>query len=285
MLRSLLQKAVRRGSVDIVRAVVSTLASRGDTAWLHARAGVIVFEECWYLASSLNETPSVLIFEEASALIKNKNAAGLGSLAFSAVDGNSTAIHEAHDPVAVKIVAAAFKRPESFFKWASSECASPEQLAVVHAAQKWISRASWPWDKAFMIAGAYLSCQGDVYGKQLCTRAPSSPFSYWAAVDKHTRPGKIALRQLSAELGISSSLLEWANFYFESAKTNELSESVWWESERKWRFRHLGVSVEDAENIWMEASKGFELKVEKYADLISKLIEENLSNSGEFMLE
>lgn len=274
LLRSLLQKAVRRGYLEIVQKVVFTLASRGDSAWLHARTGVIVFEECWPCAHFLSSgTPSAVTLESVAVARKNKDAAGLGSLAYAASEGDSQAIQKTHDPIAVKIVAAALKRPDGFFKWAITECNSEDQLAVVLASQRFISRASWPWDKAFMAAGAYLSCQGNVPQCQPSNNLPSVPFPYWTAVDKHTPQGKTALRRVASNLGISERALEWASFYFESAVTNELSPSPWWVCESKWRFDSLGLSLEAAENIWTEASSYVESMVKEQSNLLFELVE------------
>ena len=282
LLRSLLQKAVRRGYVELVRKVIITLAERGDSAWLHARAGVIVFEECWPCAHLLNGgTPSAVTLENVTAMRKNKDAAGLGSLAYAASEGNLNAIHKSHDPVAVKIVAAALKRPESFYKWAISECIAEEQLVVVLASQRYISKASWPWDKAFMVAGAYLSCRGEVPQPQLSTLSPSVPFPYWVAVDKHTPQGKTALRRVASDLGMPERILEWASFYFESAISNDLCPSPWWKSESEWRFDSLGISLEDAKSLWACASPHIENTVKAQSDRLIGLVGYDMSANME----
>lgn len=273
LLRSLLQKAVRRGYVELVQKIVFTLAERGDSAWLHTRAGVIVFEECWPCACLLTDgTPSAVILDSVAAMRKNKDAAGLGSLAYAASEGDLYAIHNSIDPIAVKIVAAALKRPDSFFKWAISECNDEEQQAVVLASQRFISKASWPWDKAFMAAGAYLSCKGQVPQTQLSTLLPSTPFPFWVAVDKHTPQGKRAFRRVALDLGISERALEWASFYFESAITNDLSPSPWWVSESEWRFDSLGLSLDEAKKLWVSAAPFIEVMVKAQSDRLVGLI-------------
>lgn len=282
LLRSLLQKAVRRGYANLVQEVICCLASRGDSAWLHARTGVIVFEECWTCAHFLNDgIPSAVTLANIAAMRKNKDAAGLGSLAYAASEGDLYAIKKANDPIAVKIVAAALKRPDDFFKWAIAECNNEEQLAVVHASQRFISRASWPWDKAFMVAGAYLSCQGNVPKYQPSEHLPLNSFPYWVAVDKHTPQGRAALRRVSSDLDISLRILEWVSFYFESAVTNELTQSSWWGCESRWRFDSLGLTLEAAEDIWAKASSSVESTVKVQSDLLCELINsEGLDNNG-----
>ncbi|UZE12322.1 hypothetical protein [Pseudomonas sp. B21-053] len=288
LLRSLLQKAVRRGYVELVQKVVFALAERGDSTWLHTRAGVIVFEECWPCASLLTDgTPSAVTLESVTAMRKNKNAAGLGSLAYAASEGDLYAIQNSIDPIAVKIVAAALKRPDSFFKWAISQCNDEEQLAVVLASQRFISKASWPWDKAFMVAGAYLSCSGKVPQTQLSKILPSAPFPFWVAVDKHTPQGKKAFRRVALDLGVSERALGWASFYFESAMTNDLSSSPWWVSESEWRFGSLGLSLDEATKLWVSAAPFIELMVKPQSDNLLGLVGDDGRGSmrdGDFTL-
>ena len=274
LLRSLLQKAVRRGYPDIVQKVVSILADYGDTSWVHSRAGVIAFEECWtcgYLLAS--GTPPIVTLHKVATVKKNKDAAGLGSLAYAAVGGSSDAIETSIDPVSVKIVAAAIRRPDDFFNWAVSECQTESQLAIVLAAKRFISKASWPWDKAFMIAGAYLSCKGKAKIIEDSSSIPTADFPYWVAVDKHTPQGKKALRQVALELGVSENILGWASFYFESSKLNEEISSLWWGNESRWRFETLGSSSEEAKKLWKEAAPKIESIVQAQSERLLRLVE------------
>ncbi len=77
-------------------------------------------------------------------------------------------------------------------------------------------------------------------------------FPYWVALDKHTPQGKTALHAASAELGIPYRKLIWAGFYYESAKTNALAKSPWWEAERRWRLNKAGLSLDSASELWSQ---------------------------------
>ncbi len=249
------------------------LASRGDSAWLQARAGVIVFEECWPCAHLLSSgTPAAVTLREVALAVKNKDSAGLGSLAHAAVEGDVTAIELARDPTAVKIVAAAMKRPESFFKWATNECSNEAQAAVVQAARRFYSQASWPWDKAFMAAGAYLSSKSGVPEVTRSEQVAHAPFPYWTAVDKHTPQGKAALRKVALALHLSELHLQWASFYFESARTQIMVRSPWWDCESKWRFAALGLSLEAAQDMWVKAAPHVESAVQDQAALLIQVV-------------
>ena len=91
-LRSLLQKAVRRGASDIAGAAVHNLLTLGDQAWLRSRAVVITFEESWPLALGLTLTRDPISKVDAllrvSHAVKQKDAAGMGALAFALHEGD-----------------------------------------------------------------------------------------------------------------------------------------------------------------------------------------------------
>lgn len=279
LLRSLLQKAVRRGYPELSKRVAFMLARHGDSAWLRSRTGIILFEECWPHAHVLQEAkPPVQVLSTLASAAKNKDAAGLGSLALAASQGDLSVFKFVHEPIAIKIVAAALKRPEHFFKWVTSECDRHEQVAVVSAAQCYFRQASWPWDKAFMAAAAYLSIRQEIPNVTLATSMPSEPFPYWVAVDKHTPQGKYALRKVASELDTEVAHLQWVSFYFESAKFRTLEFSPWWECERLWRFSELGLSLEKAETMWRDASIHMKSSVEKYADYIVQVLDASDTN-------
>ena len=72
-LRSLLQKAARRGYPRVAELVARRLYDNGDRTWLRSRSVVITFEECWPLAQRLAlskdpETKFAAIREVAPAL-------------------------------------------------------------------------------------------------------------------------------------------------------------------------------------------------------------------------
>jgi hypothetical protein len=124
----------------------------------------------------------------------------------------------------VKIVAAAIDRPSNFFEWAFGLCKSESATRIVATARSYLSTATWPWDKAFMLAGAYLAATEAI--PKLLTDVSSSPdieFPFWVTFDKHTDEGKVALRVASKQLGCTYRQLIWADFYFESALVNASS--------------------------------------------------------------
>lgn len=273
VLRSLLQKAVRRGYAELAQKVAYKLASNGDSAWLHTRAAVIVFEECWPCANLLEDN-TITSLKKVAIAVKNKNAAGLGSLAHAFSEGDPLAVDYSLHNLPIKIIAAALRRPEDFFKWASNACRNSEQSIVVRAAHRYFSQASWPWDKAFMAAGAYLACQNNVPPVNNSTSENRGAFPYWTAVDKHTPQGKAALKKTAYVLRLPEQALQWASFYFESARTQALEPSPWWQCEIKWRFEKIGLDLKEAKEMWNLASPYVESAVQPQTQIITNVLKD-----------
>lgn len=253
-LRSLLQKAARRGYPDVVERVARRLDAQGDRTWLRSRTAVITFEECWPLAGSLVLTKDTETRIQAllavTAAEKQKDAAGLGALAFAFHEGDTSMLDLAPNDWAIRVVSEGLKRPAPFFTWAESQCSSERQTSVISAARTYLAAATWGWDKTCILAGAFLAATSTSVPP--CVSGPTSEraFPYWTAIDKHTPQGKEALQQVGAEFNLSYRHLIWASFYFESAVVNALAASRWWNAERDWRLRRAGLTAASATDIW-----------------------------------
>lgn len=251
--RSLLQKAVRRGDVELTIKVANHLKAVGDTRWLQMRTAVIVVEECWPLSVELNHSspPS----QEHEALVRTakatkvKDAAGLGSLGYALSQGDQSVLAGGEADRHIKIIASAISRPHDFWAWVSSQCFQAQHQAVVEAAQKAYRRGGWPWDRAFMQAAAYLAVTEGVPSVQPAS-AVRRRFPFWVALDKHTPEGKKILSAVAKEVKVPFRHVVWTSFYFESATNNGDAPSPWWEREIEWRFRRVGLSYTEAERIW-----------------------------------
>lgn len=272
ILRSLLQKAVRRGYSDIAISVARLLADHGDSKWLHMRVGVIIFEECWPLATLLRSEKDIIrTLELVARTIKNKNAAGLGALAYAYSTGDRSAGHFTADSLPIKIVAAGLKRPEDFFSWASSGDIDTEQMAVISAAEIFFRQATWPWDKAFTIAASYLA-QTYVPSTSLSRSYNTEDFPYWVAIDKHTPEGKKILKSTAHDLNIPYELLSYISFYLESATLNSTVDAPWWTAEKNWKLSQLHTSHAEAESIWSKAKPLIEKKANPQTNQIKNLL-------------
>lgn len=274
--RSLLQKAARRGFTQVVARALARLEASGDKSWLRSRAIVITFEECWPLAASLciDHEPS----SKRRALLnvakgaKQKDAAGLGALAYAYREGDHSMLDCIPDQNILRIVSEALQRPSAFFEWVFVQSRSERSNNVIRAAQQYLPAATWQWDKASILAGALLATIGDMPTIEPAD-TPSEEFPYWVALDKHTPQGKLALREIAKQVNTSYRRLIWASFYCESARVNKLLPSSWWESEKRWRLRRAGLSLESAEELWAIARSLVRQCLEAEAVSLQKLVD------------
>lgn len=254
--RSLIQKAVRRGDLSLIRKVASHLNEMGDGNWLARRTAVIIFEECWPLGAKLDLTAeftnTVNSLIRAAQSVKMKDATGLGTLAYALSTGDNSVLSGSPEDRHIKIVSEAIKRPKDFWDWVTTNCLQESQRTLVDVAQKAHRRGGWPWDRAFMQAAAYLAVTEDVPTVSTA-KQKLNDFPFWVALDKHTPQGKQALRQAAKRIDVSSNQLFWVSFYIESALTNEATNSFWWSKEVHWRLHQVGLDFNQALFIWHKA--------------------------------
>ena len=255
--RSLLQKAIRRGRADIATAVFRFLATnKTEFNWMRSRLAVFTFEEAWpygrHVTFSKAEDENLRHILALCSLQKNKDAAGLGSLAYALTEGNDSVLRDDDDDWYVRVVARALGDKDKFRAWARDEALhlDPDQALVVSKAIEGSKKAGWPWDKAFTYAAALLAIKYPVPGLVDAPLSATDPFPFWVAIDKHTQQGKEAIRRAAKNLGIPANSALWLSFYFESATCQSLAPSPWWDRERSWRLGKLGLSEVDGRDAW-----------------------------------
>lgn len=274
--RSLLQKAARRGYVQVVERAVVRLDASGDKTWLRSRAIVITLEECWPLAASLSigrelSSKRTALLSVAKAA-KQKDAAGLGALAHAYQEGDQSMADCIPDRRALRIVSEALGRPGAFFEWVLHQSRSQQTTDVIRSAQRYLPAATWHWDKACILAGALLATDGDMPAIEPAD-APLEEFPYWVALDKHTPEGKVALAEVAKQVNSSYRQLIWASFYCESTRVNRLLSSPWWDAERTWRLRRAGLSWDTAEELWSRARPLMHQHLEAEAAALKKFVD------------
>jgi hypothetical protein len=255
--RSLLQKAVRRGNVDLVYTTSALLESMRpqDKNWYRTRTAIITFEECWPLGDDLFFNRK--FYSKVAALIKvarstkSRDAAGLGYLAHALSEGDTSVLNGTAEDKHLKIVAGAIKRPENFWLWIHSQKASKQQTALVDNTMRFKNEGS-PRDKAVFQAAAYLAVTTQT--PIIAELEPSDQaFPFWVAFDTHTTVGKLVLRDVARDLHIALPQLEWTSFFFEGAKTNAEIPSQWWDRHCRWHFKKIGLPLEEAHLLWEPA--------------------------------
>lgn len=278
----MLQKAARRGNGDVVQFASARLDANGDKSWLRSRAIVITFEECWPLAAELwidrelSSKQSALL--RVSGAAKQKDAAGLGALAHAYKEGDRSMLDCVPDQYTLRIVSEALRRPSAFFDWVVGQSLYQRTTDIILAAQRYLSAATWEWDKACILAGALLSTLGRPPSIE-SAEAPSQEFPYWVALDKHTPEGKLALNEVAKQIHTSYRRLIWASFYCESAFVKRLLPSPWWDAERTWRLRRAGLSCDAASELWSNARPLVRRRLEVGAASLKEFVEADLRST------
>lgn len=255
--RSLLQKAVRRGNVDLVlttSALIQSLGGREKT-WYRNRSVVITFEECWPLGGEIVfnrrfHSKAALLVKVARAA-KCKDATGLGHLAYSLYEGDRSVLAGDGEDRHIRILAHGLRRPEDFWQWLDG-CIQDDSARPLIENARLHRQAGLPRDRAVIQAGAYLAAMGKIPNPGPPPPADSS-FPYWVALDMHTPQGKRVLRDVARDLHIRRKQLEWTLFYFEGAAAGERAPSYWWERRCRWYFRRIGLPLEEAHLLWEPA--------------------------------
>ena len=275
--RSLLQKAVRRGNVDLVFSTSAFLESLGsaDKNWYLNQTAIITFEECWPLGTELifnkkfHSKVAALIRVTRSA--KARDATGLGYLAYALSQGDTSVLDHTVGDKAIKVVANAIRRPDDFWQWVTwQKTAAAEKNLIDNAVR--FKKAGLPHDQAVIQAAAYLAVTGEL--SRIEAGQPSDPkFPYWVVFDNHTPEGGRALRDIARDLHISLSQLEWTYFYFEGALANGEISSKWWDRHCRWHFKKIELPANEAHLLWDPArvqvvealtAEGRQLKNELY---------------------
>ena len=255
--RSLLQKAVRRGNIDLVfitSAILESLSSK-EKNWFRNRTAIITFEDCWPLGADLvfnrKFHSKVAALVKAAGSVKAKDANGLGFLAYALSEGDRSVLTGSAEDRDIRIVSKAVRRPDEFWNWAQQSAADGRRKLLAENAHRF-RQAGSPRDRAVIQAAAYLAISGEIPTIRPASRQ-SQAFPYWVALDMHTPQGKRVLNDVARDLHIPLKQLEWTLFYFEGAQTNESTPSLWWDRSCSWYFHQIGLPVEEAHLIWEPA--------------------------------
>jgi hypothetical protein len=256
-LRSLLQKAVRRGNVELVlttSALLESLSAK-EKNWFRNRTAVITFEECWPLGTDLvfnrKYHSKVAALIKVTRSVKAKDAAGLGFLANALFEGDLTVFSGTPEDRHIKIIANAIRRPEDFWDWLDKNAEPGNPKALIENAKRF-KNVGRRRDKAVVQAAAYLAAFTPIPQIEPVEQA-DKVFPYWIALDMHTPQGRRVLKDVARDLHISPKQLQWSMFYFEGAKTNAAVESNWWQRSCEWYFQKTGLPMAEAHLIWEPA--------------------------------
>ena len=187
--------------------------------------------------------------ERISNAAKMKDAAGLGTLAYALSEGDQSVLSGGAGGAGDSSRRRSHRPPDDFWDWVIGVTETERALSLVRAAQRNYRRGGWRWDRAFMLAAAYIAALHGVPDSAPSAK-PSLDCPLWVGLDKHTPVGRAALRAAAKRRGVRWRQIIWVSFYFESARTNELRHSMWWDREVSWRLGRVGLTTRDARSLW-----------------------------------
>lgn len=255
--RSLLHKAARRGYSEWIITTGALIDSMGKpaAAWLERRSAVIIFAECWPLGSELRFTKG--IHSKVAALTslataqKNRDATGLGFLAYVLDKGDTSALDDSPGEKPLRWMARAIRNPSGFWNWVSEHGAGRDRKTVIDNAFRF-QEGDRPHDRAVSMAAVYLALTESPPVIQPAP-PPQEAFPFWIVFDRHTPEGNRVLKDIARDLHIPLPHLEWAHFYCEGSIANAETSSSWWQAYCRWHFRRIGLLPEEILLLWEPA--------------------------------
>lgn len=247
--RSLLQKAVRRGSENDVSHIVNYLIHEGDEAWLRKRIFVIAYEECWPLGNVITLNDLLEEYLRLTRAVKNKNASGLAALAAKYNEGNRDVLFNSDYADNIIAVASAINFPNEFWKYVESQSGYWSNWNRIEAAKIAASKAGFIFDKALMYAAVCLTIDGKV---PQIKNALSIELPYWVAFDKHTEIGRQIISEASRNVRLDPYIGMQLMFLIEGSKCNQIDSSPYWEYFVSWKLRKLGAGINKCEKLVKE---------------------------------
>ena len=273
--RNLMSRAIRRGHPDIVLKAFGFLKGVGDDAWLAQRSYPVLLEDCWMSGKIPSADVGIEALKKVALAVKNRDAQGLGFLAFHYASDPSVLNFCPGEEKAVKVVAAALDRTEAFFSWAGKHCHLPESRTYVQNIFQ-ICGERGRWEKAVLCAAAYLcaTARDKFYGKKA---EKTLDLPLWAVFDRQTDSGKKYLGQFISEKGIPSETVFLAHHYTQTSMINESEGEFWWRYHIRYNFQKKSVNVAQVQDVGIALMSFLEEKLHDDAAAFSAALDEGAS--------
>jgi hypothetical protein len=257
---SLIQKAVRRGNVELVEKVFAYIFNKGQKKWLQDRLAVMAYEECWTYANELDysaKNPKLLQqYKSLATTIKNKNADGLADLAIKLHKGKDVSnVGGEKEQKAIKSVSNAIDNQDKFWDWIKDQDEYKKNKQRIDAAERDITRAVYDNDKVMMLAAAYLTVRYPVPKTQFTNPNNDPNFPYWIAIDKHTSIGKQIYSVACAKIKLNYDHGKKLGFYLEGGNVNQIMDSPFWGHIKDWQLKEMCYTLTKAQKDWHKLSQ------------------------------
>jgi len=283
LLKSAVQKAIRRGDLGVLRWSLDRVWRRPEgRAWLCRRLPILAGEELWShvgwagytgrIGQALVKRPGAeqaarVVLEGAAAAlaaaVKNKDAEGLQTLARWGEDlpasvGALTAALQAGQALRVAVITFALLGQGGdpwtvLLGWAATH-GTTESVLVVEEARARYGRGALEDDQRLFVGAAVLAA---LYPEQVATHIELHPVEAfavppdWVVADMHTDLGRRALSRVAKARNIPRETLSTLWFYMESARLDRERTDGWWPTAVETILqRHGFASVGDARQTW-----------------------------------
>jgi len=253
---SLIQKAVRRGNVELVEKVFKYLIDiKGQRHWLKNRLAVIGYEECWPYANTINFNCSdyelLQQYKAFACKVKNKDCDGLAYLANKLNEWEKKALRgDAIQREGIQRVADAMKDDTKFWKWIEQQSLYSKHQQRIEAARQAMKR-SWD-DRAIMFAAAYLSITYPIPPVLEIEPNNNPNFPFWVAIDKHTSEGKQIIRTACEKIDLPSKRGEFLTFYFAGALCNKVQDMPFFKLMKEYKVERMGYTQDEVKAFWLK---------------------------------
>lgn len=270
---SLIQKAVRRGNVDLVEKVFTYILNNGGRKWLRDRLAVIGYEECWQYANTLdfacNDFKLLQQYKAIACKVKNKDCDGLAYLANRLNDLEETVLRgDRTQREAIQSIATAMKDDSIFWKWLEKKSLYAQHQQRIEAA-KAATKRSWK-DRTIMFAAAYLSVTYPIPPVVEIKPNNNSNFQYWTAIDKHTAEGKEIISNACNQINLYPKRGQFLTFYFAGALCNRVQPMPFFKLMKEYKIERMGLTCAEAKTKWLELRP---LIVEMSKDAVNDMLE------------
>lgn len=280
VIRSLLQKAVRRGNTELVEILFDYLVHNGELSWLRKRFVVIVFEECWPLGFEITDKSSPRKIKEMLLRVtqseKYKGASALAAIAGRYAEGYGQKLYGTKEEnELIKSVGNFIKDSEAY--WTKLKEAAKEKGLehLVLTAKELSKSALFPVDKAMFYSAALLALITGIPKVAMNNKTtPKEDFPYWMAIDKHTALGRLEIEEFAKsheDYKTNKDLsfyISTYQFYFEGAEVDNLADERLWKLNVISDLIRINKEPEKALKEWLKYKPVLIKHLEKYANEI-----------------
>ncbi len=258
-LRSLLQKALRRGHVELLLTVCAFLEDYKPppSSFFSAQAARAAFYECWPLATRLpfarRPIAAIALLVHMAGLHKTREAAGLGLLADAVRRGEPVTVQDEKEGEDLRRMTQALENPEDFIAWISARGLAVQDALRYAGIRRPPPSRGRPHDRAVAFAALYLLAARPGSALPAPAPPPEEAFPFWVAFDRHTAAGRLALRDVARDLKIPPAQLSWCFALFEGLRLQAEIPSPWWHRYCRNRFDRIGLPLEEAHLLWEPA--------------------------------